>query len=976
MASGNGLAKRILVLGRSFSLIAGALPILAAAGWLFHIDPLKQIHPSLPAMQPNTVFGLVASVIAVLFTGDDRRFKNGVACILGGVVSLLGVVTLSEYIFSWDAGIDRVFLGTAGVSERPYVGRPSPQTAANFIVFGVGLLVYNLRFLPIRLGQACALAVGGNAIVAMTGYIFSTRQFYGVPALPDEVGMAVHTALSFIFLAAALLFSRPHEGIMSLVTSDTRSGRLIRRILLAVIVAPAAVGALTHIGVLAGWYDVGFQVSLFAVVLMGLILRATWRAGRQSEREELQARAAFEESRVANERLKQANDERRVFEALIENSSDFIGIADANGKPMYLNPAGRRMVGLSEDYPVKNTQIPEYYPRDQRAFASDVIVRSMVEKGHWTGETWFRHWQTEEAIPVSDEHFMIRDSETGRVLGMGTVTRDISDIRRSQEQIRQSQERFELALRGADLAAWDWDVQSGKVEFSARWAEMRGFRPEEIKPHIDSWISGVHPEDWPRVQKALSDYFQGVVPEYQAEFRALTKSGDWIWILDRGKVFTHDDKGQPHRMAGTELDITERKRIENEQRFLAQVGAVLTTTLDSADTLANIAQLAVRDFADLCIVDAVDKDGGVRRLKAVSRDASKAWVCDLLMQVPLDGNQPQLTRSVIETRRAAVMERLPPEMIASFSSREEHVRALEAADFKSVIAVPLLAYGKLVGVITLISSSSSPRFGPADVRLAEELAQRVALSTENARLFDEAQRAVRTRDEVLAVVAHDLGNPLAAIALMAKSLRRFERSDRSKFEGFIEEIVRSVDHTLSLIEDLLSFARIQSGTFSVMKKVDMLSPVLMKIAEHMTVQAEAKRQKLEVDLFSNLSNVAIDARRMSQVLSNLIGNAIKFTPEGGTIRVSARQQGHEIVVSVTDTGPGIPPEHLSKVFDRFWQAQAAGYTGSGLGLSIAKGIVEAHGGRIWAESEVGQGSSFRFTLPAVDLELPQTGSAA
>jgi signal transduction histidine kinase len=322
------------------------------------------------------------------------------------------------------------------------------------------------------------------------------------------------------------------------------------------------------------------------------------------------------------------------------------------------------------------------------------------------------------------------------------------------------------------------------------------------------------------------------------------------------------------------------------------------------------------------------------------------------------------------------MERLSREMIASFSPREEHVRALQAADFKSVIAVPLLAYGRLGGVITLISSSSSPRFGPADVRLAEELAQRVALSTENARLFDEAQRAVRTRDEVLAVVAHDLGNPLAAIALMANSLRRFERSDRSKFEGFIEEIVRSVDHTLLLIEDLLSFARIQSGTFSVTKKVDTLSPVLMRIAERMTVQAEAKRQKLEVDLFSNLSNVAIDARRMSQVLSNLIGNAIKFTPEGGTIRVSARQQGHEIVVSVTDTGPGIPPEHLSKVFDRFWQAQAAGYTGSGLGLSIAKGIVEAHGGRIWAESEVGQGSSFRFSLPAVDLELPQTGSAA
>ena len=116
---------------------------------------------------------------------------------------------------------------------------------------------------------------------------------------------------------------------------------------------------------------------------------------------------------------KRFEDERQVFVSFLENSSDFIGIADPNGKPIYVNPAGRRMVGLPADYPVENTQIAEYYPSDQRAYVSDVIVRSMVEHGRWHGETYFRHWQTEEAIPVSDEHFMIRDSETGRVLWDG-----------------------------------------------------------------------------------------------------------------------------------------------------------------------------------------------------------------------------------------------------------------------------------------------------------------------------------------------------------------------------------------------------------------------------------------------------------------------------------------------------------------------------------------------------------------------------
>src|SRR5499427_8999094 len=149
---------------------------------------------------------------------------------------------------------------------------------------------------------------------------------------------------------------------------------------------------------------------------------------------------------------KRIEDERQVFVSFLENSPDFIGIADANGKPVYVNPAGRRMVGLPADYPVENTQIPEYYSPDQRVFASDVIVRSMIDQGRWHGETSFRHWQTEEAIPVSDEHFMIRDPKTGRILGMGTITRDISDARRIAAEREQLLASEQLARRQAETA--------------------------------------------------------------------------------------------------------------------------------------------------------------------------------------------------------------------------------------------------------------------------------------------------------------------------------------------------------------------------------------------------------------------------------------------------------------------------------------------------------------------------------------------
>ena len=145
--------------------------------------------------------------------------------------------------------------------------------------------------------------------------------------------------------------------------------------------------------------------------------------------------------------------------------------------------------------------------------------------------------------------------------------RDISERKRAEERIRQSQERFELALKGGDLAAWDWDVRSGEVTFAARWAEMRGFRPDEIEPHVESWLSGLHPDDLPHVQKVLADHFHGLIPEYESEHRVRTKSGEWIWVLDRGRVFARDARGEPTRMVGTELDITGRKRAAEALRL-------------------------------------------------------------------------------------------------------------------------------------------------------------------------------------------------------------------------------------------------------------------------------------------------------------------------------------------------------------------------------------------------------------------------
>ena len=927
------------------------LPLLAAAGWIFDVVPLRNVHPSFPAMQPTTVLALALAAIAVFFTGDNRRDPRlwPMVGALGLAITLLGLLTLREYAFGWDA--------------------------AGLALLGVSILAHELRGVPVRVAQAGALAVAAAATVALTSYIFDTRPFDGFAMGASDAGMALHTAASLILLAVALLCSRPVEGMMSLVTSDTRSGSTARRMLWTAVAAPPLIGLLTRVGVRAGWYDVTAQVSLFVVLMMALVLRTTWRGARQCERDELLATAAFDESRAVNEQLRRTLDERRVFAALIENSSDFIGIADANGTPTYLNPAGRAMVGLPADLPVERTQLTDYYPPAHREFAAGVIVRSTIEHGHWKGETWFRDWRTDDAIAVSDEHFLIRDGDPGRVLGMGTIVRDISGQRRSEDELRRSREELRLSeakLAGIIAASPDAIISLDRDQritlFNDAAERIFGYtRAEATGAPLDLLIP-------PRLRAGYRDHVRRFATGEESA-RRMAEGGPMLAQRKSGEEFPADAAISKLEIGGALVmtialrDVSERRRVENEQRFLADVGAVLAASADEDDTLVDIARLTVRDLAALCIVDVVDEDGRLKRLKVLSRDPGKLWLCDRFMHAPLERSHPHLVRSVLETRRPVVIERLSPETMPLLSNDAEDLRAIRAAGLTSVAAVPLLAHGTLVGVITLISSSSSRVYGAADVRVAEELAQRVALSIANARLLREAQRAIRTRDDVLAIVSHDLRNPVVTIGLVAHLLRQSDRTDAVRLREFADNIQRSVDDMHLLIDDLLDFARIHSSTFSVDAYADRLGRVVTPVVERLKVLAESKRQTIEVELPPALPEVAVDRRRISQVLANLVGNAIKFTPEGGTIRLSARQNGDGVAVSVTDTGLGIPPEHLSRIFDRFWQAPRTRHLGSGLGLSIAKGIVEAHGGTIWADSELGKGSTFSFTLPLADVAV-------
>jgi signal transduction histidine kinase/DNA-binding response OmpR family regulator len=275
--------------------------------------------------------------------------------------------------------------------------------------------------------------------------------------------------------------------------------------------------------------------------------------------------------------------------------------------------------------------------------------------------------------------------------------------------------------------------------------------------------------------------------------------------------------------------------------------------------------------------------------------------------------------------------------------------------------------GRKLGAIQLWDKKDGQEFDEADTAILTQLAQLAAVALENARLFRAAQDATRARDDLVAIVSHDLRNPVHTIHMAASFLLEIAPTNDRRVQARrqLEVIQRSATRANRLIQDLLDVARIQAGGLAVDPVAVDVHSLVTEAMEAATPLATAAQLRVVTDAPTDLPAVASDRERVLQVFANLIGNAIKFTPKGGEIRIlSCVDPGAgEARFTVADTGPGIPPEHLDHVFDRYWQAKSTAKLGTGLGLSIAKGIVEAHGGRIWVESPPGSGAQFNFTLP-------------
>ncbi|HEX8359969.1 MAG TPA: ATP-binding protein [Longimicrobium sp.] len=419
-----------------------------------------------------------------------------------------------------------------------------------------------------------------------------------------------------------------------------------------------------------------------------------------------------------------------------------------------------------------------------------------------------------------------------------------------------------------------------------------------------------------------------------------------------------------------------RLHAQVSQRMLTDASDVLHSSLDYQTTLYAVACMAVERIADFCLVDVVGPDGLLRTVAAEHADrAERARIREVAVLgaevtggvLPHPPEQAPRLEWTAEVDDAWLESRL--------ASAEEAAR-LRMLSPRSLIIAPMVARGSMLGTLILAISRPDRRFGPDDATLAGELARRAAMAVDNARLYAEAQRAIRARDDILGIVSHDLRNPVGTAQMATGLLLEAAGGgddDRRTTRKYLDMIRRSMERAQKLINDLLDVTQIDAGRLAVEPGPERPAVLVEEAYDAFAAQASGAGLVLEWEAEPGLAWVAADRARVVQALGNLVANAVKFTPSGGRIVIGARNDADGVCFSVSDTGAGIAPEHLPHLFDRFWKGRSGDRRGAGLGLAIVQGIVAAHGGRVEVESVVGEGTTFNFVLPAAEVRRAPEG---
>ena len=460
-------------------------------------------------------------------------------------------------------------------------------------------------------------------------------------------------------------------------------------------------------------------------------------------------------------------------------------------------------------------------------------------------------------------------------------------------------------------------------------------------------------------------------------------------VLERAKIprtlhpqpFTVELLGTPFTITATKEQILELlvssysdlvrtseavRDAERRARFLAEAMELLSSSLDVHRVLRDLARLIVPRFADICAVDLLERDGKTQRIDTVHGFAAV---------VPLSPDAPPPPEPLTSTIAQRAIAEATVQLVAEADDAVLRDVARDPALYDALcktgpyalLVIPLIARQRVLGFLQFLSADVARATSTETRLLAEDLARRASVAVDNALLYGEAQRATRARDDVLAIVSHDLRNPLNTIHMSTSFLLDVlsEPGATTPLQPLVPQlqlIRRATARGNALIQDLLDVSRIESGTLAVEPALTSAATLLNDAVVELEPLFSAKRIRFEHEWIGTDAEVPADRGRIAQVFSNLVGNAVKFTPAEGVVSLTGQRVGDQVEFVVANSGAGIAPDHIPHLFDRFWKATKGSRSGAGLGLFIVKGIVESHGGSLEVTSSPEEGTRFSFRL--------------
>jgi PAS domain S-box-containing protein len=920
-----------------------AIGTLTLLGWWLPFPSLTSVVARWPTMKPATGLLAILSGVSLMLVEPERsRRARTVGKTIAAVVATISFANIIQRLTGYNPGaFGQVLTG------RPIVG-PLVRTSVSFFLIASGVVAIDLVTPRGRSpSQMMALVAGSIGVVALLGYMFGIPELHGGAGFASG-GMALQTACSLVLLSSSLLVTRPYAGFVAALVSEHTGGVVARRVLLGLL-AFVPVAVVVMIGRHAGLYgDAGFAALLVFLALVGgaLLVHVTALHLNDSDIRQKGAEALIRQS------------EQR-FSQLIGHAPDGIFIADLEGRYTDVNDAGCRLLGLSREQIVGRRIVDFIPPEDAPRLWRD---RDELLGGGALVSEWSFRCHDGSFIPVEVSAAVLPD---GRWQGF---MRDISDRKRVEAELAAAREtdrqlRAELqSVMGAATSVSESVAELPRPDITAvlqtialqaqaltgaRYVAVGlGTDPERpIEPWVSLGMSTEAAETIARPPRPVGMLAADIVPENARSIRVDDARNDPRF---RGLPPFH-----PEMASFLSVPIRYRRRhignvylanragepgfTAQDQRMVEMLAARAAVALETAKLYAGEAQQrawlrsVIEQLPEGVVI--LDRHGRVVT-------TNRALLSFLNDGRPMEGNELRGFDLKLPNGEPIPVEDLPSTCALQ---RGESSMGRELALFKP---------GD--GLVPVLANAAPIRDDTGAITGATIIIQDITARKELERM----------REEWASVIAHDLRQPVSAITLSADALEMISGGNLPEKGGKAIVRIRAAATRLGrMVDDLFDASRIEANRLSVAPRAVDLGTLAAVVADGL--RDETGDHDLVVDAAP--SQIAwIDPDRIQQVLSNLLSNAAKYGAPGSEIHVDVSDRGEAIEVAVTNNGPGISADDVPRLFDRFWRARKArgsGTPGAGLGLYIAKGLVEAHGGRIWVESTPGETTTFHVLLP-------------